>query len=97
DVYNLVRGLSPYPAAFTFLEGRKLKIFKADKVTPGQQDNNSAPLYKASLTDVGSFKTDKKTFLQFACRDGFIAVKELQLEGKKKISVEDFVRGYRFK
>ncbi|MEO6547198.1 MAG: methionyl-tRNA formyltransferase, partial [Ferruginibacter sp.] len=42
DVYNLVRGLSPYPAAFTFLEGRKLKIFKADKVTPGQQDNNSA-------------------------------------------------------
>jgi methionyl-tRNA formyltransferase len=44
----------------------------------------------------GSYETDGKTFLKFACADGYILVKELQLEGKKKMIVEDFLRGYRF-
>lgn len=44
----------------------------------------------------GEYKTDGKTFLKFACNNGFIHVKELQLEGKKKIAVEEFLRGYRF-
>ncbi|UEG51243.1 methionyl-tRNA formyltransferase [Ferruginibacter lapsinanis] len=83
ELYNLIRGLSPYPAAFTFLDSKKLKIFSASK-------EQSTP--KAA----GSFETDKKTFLKFACADGYIAVKEIQLEGKKKMNVEDFLRGYRF-
>lgn len=83
-VYNLIRGLSPYPAAFTFLNNKKLKIFRAKKVTRS-----------ISLTP-GSFDSDGKTFLRFACTDGFIEVTELQLEGKKKMQVEDFLRGYRF-
>jgi methionyl-tRNA formyltransferase len=84
DVYNLIRGLAPFPAAFTFLEGKKLKIFKAEKI-----------LSNLSVA-TGSFETDKKTFLQFACTNGFIKVLELQLEGKKKMNTEDFLRGYRF-
>ncbi len=82
EIYNLIRGLSPYPAAFTELHGKKLKIYSAEK-----------EFATASAYEV---KTDNKTFLKFACNDGYIHVKELQLEGKKKMSVEDFLRGYKF-
>jgi len=44
----------------------------------------------------GTYESDGKTFLKFACADGYILAKELQLEGKKKMLVEDFLRGYRF-
>lgn len=83
-VYDLIRGLSPYPAAFSFLDEKKIKIYSAikEKTIPS--------------ISVGSFETDKKTYLKFACTDGYISIKELQLEGKKKMSVEDFLRGYRF-
>ncbi len=43
----------------------------------------------------GEFENDKKTYLKFACRDGFIFVTELQLEGKKKMGIEEFLRGYK--
>ena len=46
--------------------------------------------------DGKNYITDGKTFLKFACANGYISVKELQLEGKKKMNVEDFLRGYRF-
>lgn len=84
EVYNLIRGLSPYPAAFTFLNGKKLKLFKAEKVI------------KNPTHSPGSFDTDGKTYLQFACSDGFIKILDLQLEGKKRMLTEDFLRGYRF-
>jgi len=84
EVYNLIRGLSPYPAAFTYLDKKLLKIYSAKKET-------TAPTIPA-----GNFETDKKTFLKFACTDGYIHVKELQLEGKKRMNVEDFLRGHRF-
>ena len=84
EVYNLIRGLSPYPAAFSFLEGKKLKIYSAEKI------------YQESFVLPGTIETDKKNWLRFACRDGFISVKELQLEGKKKMKVQDFLRGYRW-
>ncbi|MCW3092771.1 MAG: methionyl-tRNA formyltransferase [Ferruginibacter sp.] len=83
EVYNLVRGLSPYPAAFTYLEGKKLKVYKVNKVD------------KAPTIAPGEFETDRKTFLQFSCNNGYVAVKELQLEGKKKMMIDDFLRGYR--
>jgi methionyl-tRNA formyltransferase len=83
-VYNLIRGLSPYPAAFTELEGKKLKLLAAEKELKQPAD---LP---------GTFTTDKKTFLKFACPNGYIAVTELQLEGKKRLIVQDFLRGYRF-
>ncbi|MDE3182371.1 MAG: methionyl-tRNA formyltransferase [Bacteroidota bacterium] len=83
EIYNLIRGLSPYPAAFTFLKGKKLKIFSAEK----------------ELTQVeekpGHVLTDHKTYLKFAAKDGFISVKDVQLEGKKRMSIDDFLRGWR--
>jgi methionyl-tRNA formyltransferase len=84
EVHNLIRGLSPFPGAFTYLNDKLLKIYRSEK-------ENKQPTISAL-----QFETDGKTFLKFACSDGFILVKELQLEGKKKMSVEDFLRGYKF-
>lgn len=84
DVHNLIRGLSPYPTAFTFLHGKKLKIFAAEKK------------FKKTTVAAGEFESDHKTYLQFACNNGYISIKELQLEGKKKMAVDEFLRGYRF-
>lgn len=83
EIHNLIRGLSPYPAAFTYLNDKVLKIYKATKETAV---NAAAP---------GTLDTDKKTYLKFACANGYIHVLELQLEGKKKMGVEEFLRGYR--
>ncbi len=84
EVHNLIRGLSPFPGAFTSLNGKTLKIYKSEKEINSPAD------------EPGSFKTDNKTFLKFACADGFVHAKELQMEGKKRMSVEDFLRGYKF-
>jgi len=83
QVHNLVRGLSPYPAAFTTLGGKTLKIYKATKqvATP-----TVAP---------GNYVTDGKHEFKMACTDGYLVVQELQLEGKKRLPVEDFLRGFR--
>ncbi|MBO9201248.1 MULTISPECIES: methionyl-tRNA formyltransferase [Niastella] len=83
-IYNLIRGLSPYPAAFTYLNDKMLKIYKAKK------ELHNSP------KSPGSFETDNKTYLKFAGSDGYIYVTELQLEGKKKMGIEEFLRGYRF-
>jgi len=83
EIYNLIRGLSPYPAAFTYLNNKILKIYHAKKE------------FEVNAFDNGSVHTDGKTFLKFACSDGFIHVTDIQLEGKKRINVEDFLRGWR--
>lgn len=83
-IHNLVRGLSPYPAAFTSLEGKTLKVFKTKKektqpaIAPGQ------------------FETNHATYLKFATPDGYIHLEEVQLQGKKRMGIQDFLRGYRF-
>jgi methionyl-tRNA formyltransferase len=83
EIHNLIRGLSPFPGAFTYLNDKLLKIYRSEKE------------YKQPSTEAGQFETDGKTFLKFACSNGFVYVKELQLEGKKKMSAEDFLRGYK--
>lgn len=83
EIYNFIRGLSPYPTAFTFLNGKKLKIFSSEKEMSNY--NN----------ETGKYFTDHKTFLKFSAKDGFISLKEIQLEGKKKMRIEDFLRGWR--
>lgn len=82
-IYNHIRGLSPYPAAYTLLNDKTLKIYRSSLLAE-----------KPEVTP-GVHESDGKTFLRFACRDGFIDVKELQLEGKKKMTTEEFLRGYR--
>ncbi len=84
EVYNLIRGLSPYPAAYASLHGKTLKIFAAEKIV------------EPPTIEIGAYKTDEKNFLQFACKNGYINILSLQLEGKKRMDVKDFLRGYRF-
>ncbi len=83
DLHNLVRGLSPFPGAFTMLQGKTLKIYRSKKeiTKPAEQP--------------GAFITDQKTFLKFAAIDGYLHVLDIQLEGKKRMGVEDFLRGFR--
>ena len=86
QVYNLIRGLSPYPTAYTELlspEGEclQLKIFKSEKV-----DLKGKP---------GEILTDGKTYFAIATGDGAISIKELQLAGKKRMEVKAFLLGFR--
>ncbi|MEI2823898.1 MAG: methionyl-tRNA formyltransferase [Chitinophagaceae bacterium] len=83
-VHNLIRGLFPFPGAFTTLQGKTLKIFRSKKIIKTPDDRP------------GTFNTDQKTYLHFNCTDGMIDVLELQLEGKKRMKVEEFLRGFRF-
>lgn len=80
-VYNHIRGLSPYPAAFTTLQGKFLKIYRAEKEFINHD------------TEVGKYISDGKTYLKFATAEGYINLKEIQLEGKKRMNIEDFLRG----
>ena len=82
QVYNQIRGLSPYPAAFTHLNGKVLKIFET---TRGEFSDKKP----------GTYTTDGKNFLSFATQDGSLLVTSLQLEGKKRMAITDFLRGYR--
>ncbi len=83
DIFNLIRGLSPHPAAFTYLHDRIFKIYAAGKeITAHEQAT-------------GSLQTDGKTYIKFACADGFIHCTDIQLQGKKRMQVQDFLRGYR--
>jgi methionyl-tRNA formyltransferase len=83
DIHNLIRGLSPYPAAFTTLNNKKLKIFNCKKEIIQHKE------------DIGNVSTDNKSYLKFSCADGFIHVLDLQLEGKKRLLIDEFLRGYR--
>lgn len=82
-IRNFIRGLAPYPAAWTTLNGKTLKVFK---VLHAEHPTEAVP---------GSFETDGKTFLRFRCADGWVEVLELQLEGKKRMDIEAFLRGNR--
>ena len=84
--HNFIRGLSPYPAAYTLLEGKVFKIYRAEKI-------HSVESRSGDSAEGSSYTTDGKTFLRFHCCNGMIEVKECQLEGKKKMSVEEFLRG----
>ncbi len=98
SIYNLIRGLSPYPAAFTELEkdGKitQLKIFKTAKV---EGEEYTAMLAQCGLAQAepGTILSDGKTFLAIATADGAISITELQLAGKKRMAVKDFLIGFR--
>ncbi|MCF0198153.1 MAG: methionyl-tRNA formyltransferase [Bacteroidaceae bacterium] len=80
--YNFVRGLSPYPAAWTTLaDGRQLKIFVARR---GERVGGLTP---------GTMDTDGRQWLRIACTDGWLDILQLQLAGKKRMAIDDFLRG----
>jgi len=80
-VHNHVRGLSPYPAAWTELEGKSFKIFKGKPIDGKRMDK--------------AIETDGKTYLHFRCADGVYSVLTIQPEGKKRMEIEEFLRGWR--
>ena len=97
-VYNLIRGLSPYPAAFTELvkddKVLQMKIYAAAKV---QGDEYKAMLEQCGLESAapGTVLSDGKTYLAIAATDGAVSITELQLAGKKRMAVKDFLIGFR--
>ena len=83
NIINKIRGLSPYPAAWTILNGKQYKLFKT-KLASSSLSNPPSP---------GEWVTDNKTYLYIKSSDGWVAIKELQPEGKKKMNIQDFFRG----
>lgn len=88
QVYDFIRGLSPHPAAWTELQqpGQPpvvLKIFESEKLP---QPHSLTP---------GTVQTDGKTYLRVAVADGFVGIRSLQLPGKRRLSVEELLRGFR--
>ncbi len=98
DIYNLIRGLSPYPAAFTELarDGKvtQMKIYRTVKVLG---DEYAAMLAENGMASAapGTVLSDGKTYLAIAAADGALSVTELQLAGKKRMAVKDFLIGFR--
>jgi len=96
EIHNLIRGLSPYPTAFTHLDGKVLKIFATQK---SQFSLDNSQLVKSSTNghrlSTIDYKTDNKTYLSFKCADGWLDILELQLEGKKRMKVDEFLRGHK--
>ena len=82
-IHNHVRGLAPFPGAITKVEGKIVKLYhtRIEIASP-----NEAP---------GSFITDGKSLAKFACKDGYLVLNDIQWEGKKRMPIEDFLRGYR--
>ena len=80
---NFVRGLSPYPSAWTTLNGKAFKVFRVQSPVASHQ----------SPVSPGEIQTDSKTFLQVKTQDGWLSILEFQPEGKKRMSVEEFFRG----
>lgn len=82
-IHNLIRGLSPKPAAYTYLQNKTFKIY------------TSKFIVEAHNTEAGQYETDGKTYFRFATADGWLYCEEVQTEGKKKMNISDFLRGYR--
>ena len=82
DIRDFVRGLSPYPAAWTTLNGLNCKLFAVSVV---EEPPSAAP---------GDYRTDQKNYLHFRAADAWVSVQELQLEGKRRMKTDELLRGY---
>ncbi len=85
-VYNFIRGLSPYPAAYTFREGKQIKIFKT------RMFHNTILTNGLRKSPGQVVPQDGRLFI--TCLDGYLEILEMQLEGKKRMTASDFMRGY---
>jgi methionyl-tRNA formyltransferase len=85
QVHNFIRGLSPYPGAWTLLDGKTLKITRTEKLP-----------VTGNLPRPGAYISDGKNYLRVSTADGFVEVLELQLEGKRRLPVREFLNGFKF-
>ncbi|HVY75768.1 MAG TPA: methionyl-tRNA formyltransferase [Puia sp.] len=82
-VQNQIRGLSPYPGAFTRFNGKQIKVLRSHVELSGR------------LPQFGDYETDGKSWLRFSAKGGFIYIDEIQPEGKRKMQIGEFLRGQR--
>lgn len=102
DIFNFIRGLSPYPAAWTELhlsatnEILRVKLF-ASKISDGEYDEaDSAHLENNSeRKNIGSIITDNMSYLDVVTENGLLSITDLQLSGKKRMNINDFLNGYK--
>jgi methionyl-tRNA formyltransferase len=90
DLHNFIRGLSPYPGAWSTLQGKQVKLFQCTPLSTLPEGLDSIP--DSSCI----WYTDHKQQLIVSTADGFLQILSLQLEGKKRMQTEEFLRGYRF-
>jgi methionyl-tRNA formyltransferase len=83
QIHNLIRGLAPFPGAITKVDGKLVKLF------------STSMMHEIPKETIGSFVTDGKTYARFACTDGYIQLNDIQWEGKKRMPIADFLRGYK--
>lgn len=80
-IYNFVRGMAPYPAAFTTINDKKMKVFACEFIGADETVQN------------GAIISDNKNYIKIACENGWINLTSIQPEGKKRMAVPDFLRG----
>jgi len=81
-VYNFIRGLSPYPAAWCIIDQKEVKILQASKIN---EDDENKPTKIIS---------DHKRYLKIKCKDGSISITSLKPEGKRVMNITDFLNGH---
>ena len=82
-VHNHIRGLAPFPGAITKVDGKIIKLYSTNI------------LHEITNELQGTFVTDGNTFAKFACKNGYLNINDIQWEGKKRMPIADFLRGYR--
>ena len=85
DVYNFVRGLSPFPTAWTMLEDKMLKIIKCKMVRVDSSESCEA---------VGTVDIKAKIGFKLWAQNGYLDIEELQIQGKRRMNIKDFLNGY---
>lgn len=84
EIHNFVRGLSPYPCAWTTIKDKSCKVYKTSLEVPHAQESTEKHL------------TDNKSYLYFKTKDSWISIEELQLQGKKRMDIKSFLAGNKF-
>ncbi len=84
-VHNFIRGLSPYPAAWTLIDGVSHKVFRSRRI------------FEAHQKPSGTIDSDAKKYLRIACQDGWIEILEIQPDKRKKLDIKSFLNGYTIK
>ena len=82
-IHNHIRGLAPFPGAITKVDGKIVKLY------------STAITHETPKEFPGTFVTDGNTFAKFACKNGYLNINDIQWEGKKRMPIADFLRGYR--
>ena len=85
EIERLIRGLNPWPSAFTHTDGKLLKVWRAEAIAASEEYGEAEPGTVTAIT---------KEAIGVKTKEGILLLKEVQLEGKKRMAAADFLRGY---